>query len=334
MTATQVIDEIKKGNVKPVYFLYGDEPYFIDLISGYIQEHLLDESEKGFDQTILYGRDTSVEDIIAAARRYPMMASRQVIIVKEAQELARHIGKLEAYVKDPQPSTVLVINYKYKTPGKHRKLVDAIKKTGILFRSDPVRDYQIPGWIKTYVKDQGYSIDDKSAILLSEYIGSDLSRIVNELNKLKLVLKEGEAITPGLIEKHIGISKDYNNFELQNALVNKNAAKAFRIVRYFASNPKSYSVVFIVYSLFNYYSLLLKYHGLPVKSSPQKIAAALKISPYYAKALGVAAAKISMRETARNISILREYDLKSKGVDSRNLSARDLLTEMVFRLIH
>ncbi|MCB0475938.1 MAG: DNA polymerase III subunit delta, partial [Flavobacteriaceae bacterium] len=235
----QIVSDIKKGILKPIYFLMGEEPYYIDKIAEYIEDNLLTEEEKGFNQVVLYGRDVTVEDVISNAKRFPMMAERQVVIVKEAQELSRTIENLTAYAENPQPSTVLVFCYKYKTLDKRKKLYKLIEKNGLLFESKKLYENQVGDWIRRVLAGKDYQIEPKAVLMLVEFLGTDLSKISNELNKLMLVLPKGTAIAPGDIEENIGISKDFNNFELRKAVGERQFVKANQIINYFAQNPKS-----------------------------------------------------------------------------------------------
>ena len=263
----KIVDDIASGRTKPIYFLMGEEACYIDKISDYIENNVLREEEKEFNQMVLYGRDVEIEDIIANAKRYPMMADKQVLIIKEAQDLSRVIEKLTPYVENPLMTTVLVICYKYKTLDKRKKLSKAVSKTGCLFESKKLYENQVGGWISTELKDRGYQIEPKANIMLVEFLGNDLSKINNELSKLTLILKKGSTITAVDIEKNIGISKDFNNFELQNAIGSKKIIKANRIIMYFAQNPKSNPLVLTISLLNNYFTRLLSYHGLKDKGS-------------------------------------------------------------------
>ena len=258
----QIVNNIRKGIFKPIYFLYGEEPYFIDKVSDFIANNVLTEEEKGFNQMVLYGKDVSIEDIVGNAKRYPMMAERQVVIVKVAQHLSRTIENLVSYAKNPQTTTVLVICYKYKKLDKRKPLYKSIKKDGVILESNPLRDYQIPAWIQKAGKNAGFSIPQKSSMLLAEHLGTDLGRIVSELNKLKLLLPAGTEVTPAHIEEHIGISKDYNNFELKKAIGERNVLKATKIITYFAQNPKDNPFVLTITLLNMFFTQLLQYHGL------------------------------------------------------------------------
>jgi DNA polymerase-3 subunit delta len=329
--ALQIVNDIRKGILKPIYFLYGEEPYYIDKISDYIASKVLTEEEKGFNQMVLYGKDVSIDDIVGNAKRYPMMAEKQVVIVKEAQHLSRTIENLASYVKNPQLTTVLVICYKYKKLDKRKPLYKAVKKDGVVFESQVLRDYQIPAWIQKTGKNVGFSIPQKSAMLLAEHLGTDLGRIVSELNKLKLMLPQGIEITPGHIEEHIGISKDYNNFELKKAIGERNILKATKIITYFGQNPKDNPFVLTVTLLNMFFTQLLQYHGL-TDHSPKSVASALRINPYFVDEMQTAARNFPMRKVSQIISHLREMDLKGKGVGTTHTNQADLLKELLVKI--
>ena len=329
--ALQIVNDIRKGILKPIYFLYGEDPYYIDKISDYIASKVLTEEEKGFNQMVLYGKDVSIDDIVGNAKRYPMMAEKQVVIVKEAQHLSRTIENLAAYVKNPQLTTVLVICYKYKKLDKRKPLYKAVKKDGVVFESQLLRDYQIPAWIQKTGKNVGFSIPQKSAMLLAEHLGTDLGRIVSELNKLKLMLPQGIEITPAHIEENIGISKDYNNFELKKAIGERNILKATKIVTYFGQNPKDNPFVLTVTLLNMFFTQLLQYHGLK-DHSPKSVASALRINPYFVDEIQTAARNFPMRRVSEIISHLREMDLKGKGVGTTNTNQADLLKELLVKI--
>lgn len=326
-----IIGDIKNGKTKPIYFLMGEEPYYIDSISNYIEKNVLSEDEKGFNQMVLYGRDVSVEDIIGNAKRYPMMAEKQVVIVKEAQELSRTIENLLPYAKDPQPTTVLVVCYKYKTLDKRKKLAKEIAEKGVLFESKKLYESQIPDWIKRVLAGKGYTITPKAAQMLVEFLGNDLSKVNNELEKLQLIIKPGEQITPQLIEENIGISKDFNNFELQNALGAKDVKKAFAIIQYFSQNPKNNPLVMTVALLYGFFSKLLKYHALSNKGDAAKV---LGVNPYFVKDYQTAAANYPMKKVSAIIAAIREVDMKSKGVGAANLPQGDLLKELLVKIFN
>lgn len=328
-----LVSAIQKGDLKPIYFLMGEEAYYIDKVSDYIEANVLDEAEKGFNQMVLYGRDVSIDDIVSNAKRYPMMADKQVVIVKEAQDLSRSIEKLAAYANNPQPSTVLVINYKYKKIDKRKALYKAINKIGVVYESKKLYDNQVPDWIRRVLSGQGYTITPKAAQMLVEFLGTDLSKIENELNKLKIVLPKESQITPEAIEENIGISKDFNNFELRKAVGELNVTKAFKIVKYFADNPKDNPMVVTVSLLFNFFSQLLHFHGLNDKS-PRSVASALKINPYFVNEYTSAARNFPMRKVSQVIGTLREFDVKSKGVGSNAIPQGDLLKELLVKIFN
>lgn len=329
--AKQIVTDIRQGHIKPIYFLMGEEAYYIDKISDYIEDNILEDAEKGFNQMILYGRDVAIDDIVSNAKRYPMMADRQVVIVKEAQDLSRSIEKLVDYVNNPQPTTVLVVNYKYKKIDKRKGLYKALKKAGVVFESKKLYDNQVPDWIRRVLSGQGFQITPKASQMLVEFLGTDLSKIENELNKLKIVLPEGSQITPEAIEENIGISKDFNNFELRKAVGERNMTKAFRIVKYFGDNPKDNPMVVTVSLLFNFFSQLLQYHGLNDKS-PRSVASALKINPYFVNEYTSAARNFSMKNVSRAVAVLRDFDVKGKGVGANAIPQGDLLKELLVKI--
>ncbi len=333
VTYEEIISDLKKRIFKPVYFLAGEESYYIDLITDYIEEKVLPEAEKSFNQVILYGEDTTVPSIIDASRRFPMMSSHQVVIVKEAQTLKK-IEDLIFYLEKPLKSTILVINYKYRVIDKRTKFYKALESHAVYFESPRLRDYQVPAWIERYLMAQGIKTDPSASALLTEYLGTDLHKIANELNKLLITLPAGKpVITTTLIEKNIGISKDYNNFELQKAIGEKNILKANMIVHHFANNPKDNPVTLSVASLFSYFSKLLTYHYLTDKSR-NNVAASLKINPYFVKDYEVSASKYNVARTVQIISLLRTYDMKSKGYGDLSSEPGDLLKELIFKILH
>lgn len=327
----QIVADIRNGNIKPIYFLFGEEPYYIDKISQFIEKNVLTEEEKGFNQMVLYGKEASIDEIVGNAKRYPMMAERQVVIVKEAQELSRTIEQLVDYAENPQPTTVLVICYKYKKLDKRKKLYKTVGKHGVMFESKKLYENQVSEWLRKVLHGKGYSISHKAAIVLVEYLGTDLSRISKELDKLTLVLPKESQITPADIEEHIGISKDYNNFELKKAIGERNVLKATRIVNYFAQNPKDNPFVLTVSLLHNFFSQLLQYHGLN-DHSPKNVASALRVNPYFVGEYQIAAKNYPMKKVSSIISHLREMDLKGKGVGATAIPQADLLKELMVKI--
>ena len=327
----KIINDIKAGNTKPIYFLMGDEPYYIDKLTDYIEKNLLSEDEKGFNQMVLYGRDVSIEDIISSAKRYPMMADRQVVIVKEAQDLSKTIDALEKYAENPQPSTVLVMAYKYKTLDKRKKLPKLIEKCGILFESKKLYDNQVGTWISKVLQPKGYHIEPKATAMLVEFLGTDLSRINNELEKLQIILPRGTTFTPTHIEENIGFSKDFNVFEFRKAIGERNQLQAYRIADHFAQNKKEYPMVLTTGLVFSFFSSLLQYHGLKDKS-PANVAKVLKVNPYFLKDYDIALKNFPMKKVSAIVSTLRDIDVKSKGVGANQLHESDLLKEMLAKI--
>lgn len=330
--AKQIVTDINNGIIKPLYFLFGEEPYYIDAIAGYIEKNVLQVEEKSFNQMILYGKDVTIDDIVSNAKRYPMMAERQVVIVKEAQHLSRTIEQLTAYAENPQPTTILVVCFKYKKLDKRKKLYKTVKEKGVIFESKKLYEDRVPDWIRKHLQAKGYRISHKAAILLTEFLGTDLSRINNELEKLQFVLPQNTEITPIDIEKHIGISKDYNNFELKKAIGERDVVKATRIITYFAQNPKDNPFVLTVTLLNSFFIQLLQYHGL-TDHSPKSVASALRINPYFVDEFRIAARNYPMKQVSSIISHLREMDLKGKGVGANALSQADLLKELLVKIV-
>ena len=341
----QIITGLKNKVYHPVYFLTGDEPYFIDTVSDFIENNILDESEKEFNQTVLYGKDIDVLTLIGAAKRFPMMASHQVVIVKEAQNINGLVAKedegdkqkskhpFQTYLENPQKSTILVLCYKYKKVDKRTAVGKMLEKHTVFFESKKLYDNQIPDWIDSYLKNKNYKIDPRASILLAEYLGTELSRIVNELDKLMINLPQGSEITADDIQKNIGISKDYNVFELQGALAKKDVLKANRIINYFAANSKEHPLVVTVGSLYNYFSKVLIYHSLADKSK-NNAAAAMGVNPFFVADYERTARNYGAGKLKSVFSLLREYDLKSKGYGSASAGEGDLMKEMVFKILH
>jgi len=334
MKYKQVIADLKNKIYKPIYLLFGDEPYFIDLITRYIQNNVLTEEEKAFNQTILYGKDTDIHSVINAAKRFPMMANHQVVIVKEAQDI-KDIDPLVHYATTPLKSTILVINYKYKTLDKRKKLYKVIHENAVAFESRKLYDNEIPGWINNYVKTKNKQIDPNAGMLLNEYLGNNLGKIANELDKLIITLPDkDEKITTAHIERNIGISKDYNNFELHKALTKKNVLKSNRIVNYFAHNPKDNPLTLTLTSLYMFYSKVLAYHFIKNKKDRRSVAATLKVNPYFLGDYETAARQYNPKKVVEIIELLREYDLRSKGYNNVSTSHGELLKELVYKILH
>jgi DNA polymerase III subunit delta len=327
----KIVNDIKGGNIKPIYFLMGEEPYYIDKLSDYIEENVLSEEEKGFNQSVLYGRDVSMEDIIGSAKRYPMMAERQVVIVKEAQDLTKTIDKLESYADNPMPSTVLVFCYKYKTLDKRKKVTKLLEKNGLVYESKKLYENQVGQWITRVLQGKGYAIEPKANAMLVEFLGTDLSKISNELDKLQIILPKGTTINAKHIEENIGFSKDYNVFELRKAIGDRNQLKAYQIAHYFAENPKENPMVVTTSLVFSFFLSLLQYHGLKDRN-PKNVASVLKVNPYFLKDYDIALKNYPMKKVSTIVGALRDIDVKSKGVGANSLSNADLLKEMLVHI--
>ncbi|MCH7656710.1 MAG: DNA polymerase III subunit delta [Bacteroidetes bacterium] len=333
MTYNQIIQDLGKKNFKPVYFLHGEEPYYIDKITNYIIDNVLSEAEKSFNQTIFYGHNTNVTAVINAAKRFPMMANNQVVVLKEAQYLD-DLEDLIHYVKNPLKSTLLVIAYKYKKLDKRKKLHNILKENALIFESNKLYDSKIPDWIISFLKGVDYEITPAASLLLTEYLGSDLSKIVNELEKLIIALPtEIRKIDPETIEKNIGISKDFNNFELTNALSGKDILKANRIVNYFDKNPRKNPITLTISSLYYFFSRVLAYQFMKNKS-PAIVASELKIHPFFLSEYKKAASRYSSQKIVEIISLLRKYDLKSKGWGNTGADPGSLLKELIYKILH
>src|SRR5690606_38454570 len=311
MDANKIIADIKNKKLLPAYLLHGEEPYYIDQISDYIEEHVLEDAQKGFDQTILYGKDTDFVTLVNAAKRYPMLGSHQVIIVKEAQNLKWKGGDdvLLAYLENPMKSTALVLAYKHGKFDKRKKIYKVPEKAGVVLESAKLYDDKVAPWIGSFVKDRGWSIHAQAAAMMAEYLGNDLSKVVNELEKLMLNVPNEREITAQDIERNIGISKDFNVCELNTALAKRDAVKAFQIVAYFAANPKSNPIQVILGAMAGYFTKILKYHYLPDKS-PQVVARELGVHPFFTREYDLAARSYNRRKTFDIIASLRECDLK------------------------
>ena len=352
---TQILTDLKRKIFKPVYFLSGEEAYYIDLISDYIEKNVLDESEQEFNQTILYGKEADMNAIISAAKRFPMMSEYQVVIVKEAQNL-KELGKasgggdddeddapakkssgstnaLAAYLQQPQTSTILVFCYKYKTLDKRSAVYKSLQKNHVFLETKKMYDNQIPEWITSFVQDRKFKIGPKASFLLAEFLGNDLSKISNEVEKLFINLKEGEEISPEAVQDNIGISKEFNVFELQDALAKKDILKANRIINYFSANEKEHPAVMTLSTLYGYFSKILLYHFSPDKSK-FAVASALGVNPFFVDGYAKAAQNYNTGKLKSIFSYLKEYDLKTKGVDNTGVNNGELMKELVFKILH
>jgi len=333
MDYSQIITDLKNKKYSPVYFFEGEEPFFMDRISDFILENVLTEDEKGFNQTILYGKDLSLDSIMTAAKRFPMMAERQVVVIREAQNI-KNIEDLSHYVEKPMRSTILVFNYKYKTIDKRKKLYKALQKNGVYLESKPLYENKIPAWISEYLKEKNLGIDPRAAQMITDFVGSDLQRIVNELEKVTISLVPGTSIMPEDVEKNIGISKEFNTFELQNALGNKDILKSNRIINYFIDNEKLHPLTVIIGMLVTYFRKLLIYHSIENKNDRTAVAQKLGVNPFFINDYASAARNYSLDKAVLIISMMREYDLRSKGARGGTTSNGDLLKELVFKILH
>jgi DNA polymerase-3 subunit delta len=334
VTFEQIVTEIKAKKYRPVYLFMGDEPYYIDELTNMLTNTVLPEDERDFNQTIVYGMETDVTSVITMARSYPMMSEYQLIVIKEAQNLSK-IEELEVYAKNPLQSTILVLNYKNGTLDKRKKLYAEIDKNGAVFESKKIPEYKIPAFIQSYIQSKGLSIDQKSAQMLSDYLGNDLSKLTNEIAKLLIAIPQGQRqITAELIEENIGISKDFNNFELLNAIIHKNIFKVNQIADYFEKNPKNNPMIMTMSVLFNFFSNLMICYWAKNKTE-QGIAAELGLrNPYQAKDYITALKNYNAFKSMEIISLLRTYDAKSKGVDNTSTSDGELLKELLYKITH
>jgi DNA polymerase-3 subunit delta len=326
----QILNDLKKKNFNTVYFFCGEEPYYINKLSQYIENYVLDETERAFNLSVLYGPDTNASQIVAEAKRFPMMAERTVVLVKEAQTI-KDLEKIEPYILSPSPTTLLAICYKYGTPDARKSFGKTVKNKTVYFESSKLYDNQLPNWINQLIAEKGYKINPSASQLLADSLGNDLDKIENELNKIFINITPQTEITTGIIQQYIGISKDFNVFELQRALGNKDVYKVYQIINYFASNPKEHPFVILPGTLFNYFVKIMLTHKITDKT---KLASALGVSPYFVKEYIDAARLYSPTKLVQIISILREYDLKSKGVDAGLATDADLMKEMMYKILH
>lgn len=332
MKFEEIINNLKNKIYSSVYFLTGEQPYYIDIISNAIEDTVLTEEEKGFNQAIVYGRDSNVKDIISMAKQYPMMSTYQVIVVKEAQDLNK-IEELEAYIDKPQPSTILVLCYKYKKLDGRTAFYKKLKSKTAFFETPKIYDNQVPQWISERCLNVGYRISPTAALLLSNYLGTDLQKISNEIDKLTLVVPKRTLIDVEHIEKHVGISKDFNVYELQNAIGCKNIMKANQIVNYFADNEKAGPMPMITANLYMFFSKVMRYHFVADRSH-MTLSKALGVNPFFIKDYAMAANNYPPKKISEIFMILEDFDMRSKGVNNNSSPQGELLKEMVFKIMH
>ena len=347
-----IFRDLKNKIFSPIYFLHGDEPYFIDKVSDYIETHVLDEMEKEFNQTVIYGRETEPLSLMSIVKRYPMMSNYSVVIVKEAQDMKyfARLGKnkdedvktekgkgssdpLLSYLQHPLNSTVLVFCFKYKSLDKRSKIYKELEKHAVIFEAKKLYDNKIPEWVSNYLHNKGYQIKPQAMQLIAEYLGNDLSRVANECDKLLLNIAKGQEIDVLNIEQHIGISKEFNVFELNTAIAKKQHLKAFRIAAYFKANPKNNPLVVTLGSLYTFFSKVLLYHSL-VDKNRMKAAAALGVHHFFMQEYEIAAANYPPSKAMNVIRLLRKYDLKSKGIDNNSADEGELLRELIYNVLH
>lgn len=345
MPIRNILADLRAGNYKPVYFLQGEEPFYIDRISDYIAQHALTEDEKSFNQSVLYGLDTDIGTIVSEAKRFPMMAQRQVVIIKEAQRIRNLIpsgedakSELISYLENPQPTTVLVICHKYKKIDARKKLGKALKaaveKHGVFYTSEKVKDWTLATWISDHVQTLGYHIDPRTATILAEYLGNDLAKIDNELGKLFIDLEKGGTITFDLIERNIGISKDFNVFELQNAMLKRDVQKANRIIIHFSKNQKDHPIQMLVATLYGFFFKIMLLQYLQRSNRAGDAGRVLRVNPYFIKDYELGARTFSAKKLKSIIGYLNDADLKSKGLGNVNTDQGDLMKELVFKIMH
>ncbi|MFH0893033.1 MAG: DNA polymerase III subunit delta [Bacteroidota bacterium] len=351
-TFEQIVKDLKNKVYYPVYFLMGEEPFFIDRITDFIEDNILDETEKEFNQAVLYGVDIDVPTILAYAKRFPMMASHQVVIVKEAQNIKnlipvsnddtkkkKDVSPLEHYIENPLKSTILVFCYKYKKLDMRRSLTKTIAKSGVLFDAKKLSDYKVPEWTEQYIIQQKLKISPPANTLLTEYLGNDLSKIANEVSKLKINLPEGTEVTIDHIEQFIGISKDFNVFELQNAIGKKDILKANQIIKHFAENEKDNPLPMTMAVMYSYFSKVACLHSIKKKYSDisrhqVEVAAELHVQPYFVKDYEIAARNYNLKKLHLIFDALRETDIRSKGVDNATIGSGELMKELMYKILH
>ncbi|WP_242928220.1 DNA polymerase III subunit delta [Pontibacter vulgaris] len=337
-TPEGILEQLKKRQFAPIYFLQGEEPYYIDLIADYIEAHALQEHEKGFNQVVIYGKDVDVSTVLLQAKRFPMMAERQVVIVKEAQsildiEKEEGMKQLEAYLQNPLPSTILVFCHKHKSLDGRKALAKAVNKHAILLTTKKLYDNQVPAWVTSYIKSKSLKATPQAVTMLSEFIGSDLTRLANEIDKLLINLQPGQPIDERVVQENVGISKEYNIFELQSALIAQDALKANRIIQYFEANPKNNPLIPNLSLLFSFFTKLLCLHMAKDKSEPG-IRKELGNKGFLVKEYMHALRAYPGQRTVDIIHFIRVADLQVKGITGGDMSEGDILKELVFKILH
>ena len=333
-TYIQLMKDLQARKFAPIYYLMGEESYYIDKVSDFIAGNVLAEEERDFNQTVVFGSDVSMPQVVEYAKRYPMMAERQVVIVKESQGI-KSMDMLEQYIQKPMTSTVLVFCHKNGSLDKRKKVATLLTKSdaAVVFESKKLKDTELPAFIMSYLSEQDIKIDNKSVHIIAESIGSDLNRMTSELDKLKIGLPDDRTITPEIVEQKIGVSKDFNAFELRNAIVTKNVFKANQIIDYFDKNPKAGSIYNMIPLLFQYFANLMQAHYAP-KKDDRSLGEWLGISPWMAREYVSGMKMFSAMKTLQIIAKFREVDAKSKGLDNPNTSASELMKELVFFILH
>jgi len=333
LTYEAIIKDLEAKKYSPIYLLHGDEPYYIDKISNYIEKNVLNPGEQSFNQAVLYGKDTEFKTVVDEARQYPMMASHRVVVIKEAQDM-RTLKKLEAYAENPSPQSILVINHKYKKFDSRTKLAKAIKANGVLFQSKKLYDNKVPAWISGYLSNKGVNIAPDASMMAAEFLGTDLNKIANEMDKVIVNLEGQKSISADMIKEMVGISKDYNVFELQKAIGTMDTEKVFRIINYFAANEKANPLVMVLSNLYGYFFKVYTaaYHG---KKNDNELKTLLGLpTPYFVKDYRIAAKNYKGQKLINIFDALKEADLKSKGVGARNQTSREVLRELMIQVFY
>lgn len=335
LTEKQLIDNLKAGKYLPVYLITGEENYYIDIVSDYFENQLIDESFRDFDQTIVYGRDVTMHSVVSLAQQFPMMSPIRLVLVKEAQDInLKEWELLSKYLESPQPQTLLVFCYRHKKLDKRTAAYKAIAKVGGICEHAKLRDYEVPDWIGSSVNQHGFAITQRGSLLIAEYLGNDLGKISNELAKVFISLQPGDTINEDTIERNIGISKEYNVFELQNAIGRRDVVQCNRIINHFAANPKENPIQLILPNLYNYFIKIMEYHQLTDKSQ-SSAASALKVNPYFVRDYATAAGNYPLGKLASCIGYLNEADLRCKGIHSSStVTDGEILKELIFKIIH